>query len=138
MTLFFNCILFAITTIVVSMETAMYSILAFLVAAKITDLTIEGFENFIGIMIVSKKYNQIKEGITTKLGSGMTVFIEVHGYGNQGKTQNFEVIHTIINRIEIGKINKIIDQIDSDAFVIEYDVNHIKGGILRRYLSKNK
>ncbi|WP_271782979.1 YitT family protein [Aquimarina algiphila] len=137
-TLLFNFILFAITAIIVSKETAMYSILAFLITAKITDLTIEGFENFIGVMIVSKKYNQIKDAITNKLGSGMTVFNGVHGYGNQGKTQNFEVIHTIINRIEIGKINKIIDQIDSDAFVIEYDVNHIKGGILRRYLSKGK
>jgi len=68
----------------------------------------------------------------------MTVFNGVHGYGNQGKTENFEVIHTIINRIEIGKVNKIIDQIDPNAFVIEYDVNHIKGGILRRYLSKKK
>jgi len=137
-TLFFNLILFVITAIIVAKETAMYSILAFLVTAKITDLTIEGFENFIGVMIVSKKYDQIKEGITTKLGSGMTVFNGVHGYGNKGKTQNFEVIHTIINRIEIGKVNKIIDQIDPNAFVIEYDVNHIKGGILRKYLSKKK
>ncbi|WP_299431410.1 YitT family protein [uncultured Aquimarina sp.] len=137
-TLLFNFILFAITAIIVSKETAMYSILAFLVTAKITDLTIEGFENFIGVMIVSKKYDQVKEAITSKLGSGMTVFNGVHGYGNQGKIQNFEVIHTIINRIEIGKVNKIIDQIDPNAFVIEYDVNHIKGGILRRYLSKKK
>ncbi|MFL1897076.1 YitT family protein [Aquimarina sp. 2-A2] len=137
-TLFFNSILFIITAIIVSKETAMYSILAFLVTAKITDLTIEGFENFIGVMIVSKKYDQVKEAITTRLGSGLTVFNAVHGYGKQGKTQNFEVIHTIINRIEIGKINKIIDQIDPNAFVIEYDVNHIKGGVLRRYLSKNK
>ncbi|WP_298317540.1 YitT family protein [uncultured Aquimarina sp.] len=137
-TLVFNFILFAITAIIISKETAMYSILAFLVTAKITDLTIEGFENFIGLMIVSKKYDQIREAITTKLGSGMTVFNGVHGYGNQGKTENFEVIHTIINRIEIGKVNKIIDQIDPNAFVIEYDVNHIKGGILRRYLSKKK
>ncbi|WP_233558657.1 YitT family protein [Aquimarina sp. BL5] len=137
-TLVFNFILFAITAIIISKETAMYSILAFLVTAKITDLTIEGFENFIGLMIVSKRYDQIREAITTKLGSGMTVFNGVHGYGNQGKTENFEVIHTIINRIEIGKVNKIIDQIDPNAFVIEYDVNHIKGGILRRYLSKKK
>ncbi|WP_299315908.1 YitT family protein [uncultured Aquimarina sp.] len=137
-TLLFNFILFAITAIIISKETAMYSILAFLVTAKITDLTIEGFENFIGVMIVSKKYDRIREAITTKLGAGMTVFNGVHGYGNQGKAENFEVIHTIINRIEIGKVNKIIDQIDPNAFVIEYDVNHIKGGVLRRYLSKNK
>ncbi|GAA3521867.1 YitT family protein [Aquimarina addita] len=134
--LLFNFILFGITAIMVSKETAMYSTLAFLITAKITDLTIEGFENFIGVMIVSKHYELIKDAITTKLGSGMTVFNGAQGYGNRGKTQDLEVIHTIINRIEIGKINKIIDTIDPEAFVIEYDVNHIKGGILRRYLSK--
>jgi len=134
-----NFILFTVTAIIVSTETAMYSILAFLVAAKITDLTIEGFENFIGVMIVSKKYEQIKDAIASQLGSGMTVLNGIYGFGNGGANKNFEVLHTIINRIEIGKINKIIDQIDAHAFVIEYDVNHIRGGILRRYLSnKNK
>ncbi|GAA3597409.1 YitT family protein [Flavivirga amylovorans] len=136
--LIFNFILFAITAIIFSKETAMYSILAFLVTAKITDLTIEGFENFIGVMIVSKKYEQVKEAITSELRSGMTVFNGIYGYGNQGVNTNFEVIYTIINRIEIGKINKIIDQIDPHAFVIEYDINHIKGGVLRRYLSNKE
>ncbi|WP_378179193.1 YitT family protein [Aquimarina sp. SS2-1] len=134
--LFFNFILFAITAVIVSKETAMYSILTFLVTAKITDLTIEGFEDFIGVMIVSKKSKELKNAITEKLGAGMTVFQGVNGYGKNGTTQDFEVIQTVINRFEIRKINRIIDTIDPDAFILEYDVNRIKGGILRRYLNK--
>ncbi|MFD2563184.1 YitT family protein [Aquimarina rubra] len=134
--LLFNFILFAITAIIVSKETAMYSILTFLVTAKITDLTIEGFEDFIGVMIVSKKSKAMKSAITEKLGAGMTVFQGVNGHGSNGSTEDFEVIQTIINRFEIRKINRIIDTIDPDAFIVEYDVNRIKGGILRRYLNK--
>ncbi len=135
--LLFNFILFSMTAIIVSKETAMYSILTFLITAKITDLTIEGFEDFIGVMIVSKKSKEMKNAIKEKLGAGMTVFQGVNGYGNNGPTENFEVIQTVINRFEIRKINRIIDNIDPDAFIIEYDVNKIKGGILRRYLHKN-
>ncbi len=134
--LLFNCLLFGITAILVSKETAMYSVLAFLVTSKITDLTIEGFENFIGVMIVSKHYELIKKTIIKQLGAGMTVFKGVEGYGNNGQIHDFEVIQVVINRIEIGKINNIINQIDPSAFIIEYDVNHIKGGSLKRYLSK--
>ncbi len=134
--LLFNFILFSITAIIVSKETAMYSILTFLVTAKITDLTIEGFEDFIGVMIVSKKSTALKTAITEKLGAGMTVFQGVNGHGKNGSTKDFEVIQTVINRFEIRKINRIIDEIDPDAFIVEYDVNRIKGGILRRYLNK--
>lgn len=135
--LLFNCVLFAITAIMVSMETAMYSILAFLVTAKITDLTVEGFENFIGVMIVSEYSQQIQTSIAKELGAGMTVFTNIKGFGKNGVNNEQEVIKTIVNRIEIVKVNKIINHIDPNAFILEFDVNHVKGGVLRRYLSKH-
>ena len=51
----FNVILFSITAIVLSVETAMYSILNYLITAKVIDLMIEGFENYVGLTIISKK-----------------------------------------------------------------------------------
>lgn len=53
--MFFNVILFSITAFVVSIEIAMYSILTYIIAAKVTDTVVEGFEDFIGVTIVSKK-----------------------------------------------------------------------------------
>ena len=50
--LYFNIVLFSITALVLSVEIAMYSILTYIVTAKVIDLFIEGFEDFIGIMIV--------------------------------------------------------------------------------------
>ncbi|MCK8521312.1 YitT family protein [Aquimarina sp. D1M17] len=132
--LLFNFVLFSITAIIASKEVAMYSILTFLVTAKITDLTIEGFEDFIGVMIVSKHSQIIKKQIVDQIGAGMTIYKGVNGFGNSGKIEDFEVIHTVINRMEISKINRLINHIDPNAFVMEYDVNRIKGGILKRYL----
>jgi uncharacterized protein YebE (UPF0316 family) len=32
----------------------------------------------------------------------------------------------------------IIKVIDTDAFIVEFDVNSVKGGVLRHYIDKNK
>ncbi|NAS29534.1 DUF2179 domain-containing protein [Flavobacteriaceae bacterium R38] len=136
--LVFNVVLFSITALILSVEIAMYSILTFMVTAKVTDIMIEGFEDFIGLMVVSKKNSQIKESILKSMGTGITVYKGVHGYGNNGEIKDFDIIHTVINRIDIRKAYKVIDQIDTEAFVMEFDVNHIKGGVLRRYLNKEK
>ncbi|WP_010521538.1 YitT family protein [Aquimarina agarivorans] len=101
--LLFNCILFAITAITISMETAIYSILAFLITAKVTDLTVEGFENFIGVMIVSKYSTQIQTSIAKELGAGMTVFTNIDGFGKNGTKKEQELIQTVVNRIEVIK-----------------------------------
>ena len=33
---------------------------------------------------------------------------------------------------------KIVQEIDSEAFIIEFDVNSVKGGVLRHYINKKK
>ena len=129
--LVFNIILFTITAFVISVEVALYSILTYIIAAKVTDTVIEGFEDFIGVTIVSKKYDLIKIAILEKLGTGLTVYKGSSGFGSKGESENFDIIHSIVNRIDIKKMYRIINEIDKDAFVVEFDVNNIKGGVLR-------
>ena len=33
-------------------------------------------------------------------------------------------------------MHRIINTIDSEAFVVEFDVNQVQGGVLRRYLDR--
>ncbi|MFT4611741.1 MAG: uncharacterized membrane-anchored protein YitT (DUF2179 family) [Glaciecola sp.] len=136
--LVFNVVLFSITAFVISTEVAMYSILTYIVTAKVTDLIIEGFEDFIGVTIVSKDYEKIKIAIITELGAGMTLYKGRKGFGSTGEIEDFDIIHTIINRIDIKKMYRVIANIDEHAFIVEFDVNNIKGGVLRRYLNKKK
>jgi uncharacterized membrane-anchored protein YitT (DUF2179 family) len=136
--LMFNVILFAITAAVISVEIALYSILTFVVTAKVTDFIIKGFEDFIGVMIVSKESVEIQKSIIQNLGAGMTIYQGQKGVGSNGSIADVLIIHTIINRIDIRKMNRIIKNIDEEAFVVEYDVNNIKGGVLRHYLTQDK
>ncbi|TMM31427.1 YitT family protein [Polaribacter aestuariivivens] len=136
--LFFNIILFSITAFVISAEVALYSILTYIIASKVTDTVIEGFEDFIGVTIVSKKNDLIKIAILEELGTGLTLYKGSSGFGSQGEAENFDIIHSIINRIDIKKMYRLIHDIDKQAFIVEFDVNSVKGGVLRHYIDKKK
>lgn len=136
--MFFNIILFTVTAFVETVEIALYSILTYIIAAKVTDTVIEGFEDFIGLTIVSNKNKEIQKVILEKLGVGLTIYKGASGYGNKGKHEEFDIIHTIINRIDIKKMYKVVEDIDKNAFIVEFDVNTVKGGVLRHYIDKRK
>jgi uncharacterized membrane-anchored protein YitT (DUF2179 family) len=134
--LVFNIILFSITAITISIETAMYSTLTFLVTAKIIDLTIEGFEDYVGLMIVSEKSDLIEKELIEVVKTGTTLYRGAKGFGKRGSRNESDIIHTVINRIDIRRTYNLIDRIDQNAFIIEFDVNTIKGGIRKEYLNK--
>jgi len=134
--LWFNIILFIMTGILFSLEIAMYSVLAYLVTAKTIDLILQGFEDYMGLMIISDQSEEIKKVLVEKFGQGMTVYKGGTGYGSRGIKENLSIIHIIINRIDSKKTYRTIEAIDPQAFIIEFDVNNVKGGVLRKYLSK--
>ena len=134
--LLFNVILFSVTALLLSIEIAMYSILTFLITAKIIDLMIEGFEDYVGLMIVSSKADSIEKGLIEEVKIGITTYKGETGYGTRGVKDQNKIIHTVINRIDIRRTYNLIDKIDPKAFIIEFDVNNVKGGILNKYLTK--
>jgi len=134
--LFFNVILFGATALLLSLEIAMYSILTFIVTAKVIDLMIEGFEDYVGLMIISENTNSINEGLIRIVGTGTTLYQGAGGFGKRGTQPKNDIIHTVINRVDIRRTYNLIDAIDKKAFIIEFDVNHIKGGIYTKVLSR--
>lgn len=76
--------------------------------------------------------------VITELGAGITVYKGRIGFGSTGEIEDFDIIHTIINRIDIKKMYRVISDIDDSAFIVEFDVNNVKGGVLRRYLNRKK
>jgi uncharacterized membrane-anchored protein YitT (DUF2179 family) len=135
--LLFNIILFSVTALLISVEVSMYSILTFLITAKVIDLMIEGFEDYVGLMIVSEISNEIESKLVNEIGVGITTYKGSKGFGQRGPKVHEEIIHTVINRIDINRTYRIIEQLDKKAFIIEFDVNSVKGGIVKKYLSKD-
>ena len=134
----FNVVLFLLAGFLFSLEVAMYSVLTYIITAKTIDLILEGFEDYVGLMIVTSKSGEMQKALLKDIGQGMTIYQGTKGYGSQGEKQNLEIIHTVVNRIDTKKVYRVLKKVDKDAFVIEFDVNKVSGGVLRKYLTRRK
>ena len=68
----------------------------------------------------------------------MTIYKGRGGFGRQGATNDRLIIHTIVNRIDIRRLYRLAAEIDESAFIVEFDVHSVQGGVLRRYLTRGK
>ena len=93
--LFLNIILFSSAALILSVETALYSILAYLSASKTIDFVVQGIEEYTGITIISRHSEMIREAIIEKLGRGVTAYKGTKGFGKHGHTQDVDIIFTV-------------------------------------------
>ncbi|UOG73839.1 YitT family protein [Hymenobacter tibetensis] len=131
--LLINLLIFGVAALLLSVETALYSILAYLSAAKTIDFIIEGIEEYTGVTIVSSRSEQIREMLTEKLGRGATIYAGKRGYGSHGhQRQTIDIIFTVTTRLEVSQLKAEIDKIDSQAFVVMHSVRETKGGMVKK------
>ncbi len=128
-----NIIVFLFAAWLISVETAMYAMLTYLSASKTVDFITEGFEEYIGVTIISDFSDEIQHMIKYKMKRGFTVYTQKKGTGKKGdnKTES-EVVYTVITRLEIGKLYSELEIIDSDAFIVTQSVRNIKGGMIKK------
>ena len=131
--LLINILIFGVAAMLLSITTALYSILAYLAAAKMVDFIIEGIEEYTGVTIISPKSDIIRRMVTEKPGRGATLYTGKSGYATQGHDLNtIDIIFTVVTRLEVTRLTDEIDKIDPHAFVVMSSVRDTKGGIVKR------
>jgi len=131
--LLMNIIIFAVAAWLLSVETALYSILAYLSAAKTVDFLIEGIEEYTGVTIISARSEQIRLMVTEMLGRGATVYAGKRGYGTRGHVRDaVDIIFTVVTRLEVGQLTAEINKIDPKAFVVMHSVRDTRGGLVKK------
>jgi uncharacterized membrane-anchored protein YitT (DUF2179 family) len=130
--LFLNIIIFSVAAYLINIETALYAILTYLVASKTVDFVVHGIEEYTSVMIVSKKSDEIKKVIIEKMGRGVTILTGKSGFGKKGHQTEYDVILSVVTRLEIQRLKTEIAKIDDSAFVVENSVNDIKGGMIKK------
>ena len=129
----FNVILFSVSAIILSLETAMYSILTYVVASKTVDFIINGIEEYIGVMIVSPDSAAIRSQIRYEMGRGVTSFRSDGGFGSHGQSlPDRDILFCVVTRLEVSKLILEIEKIDPKAFVIQYPIKDTKGGMIKK------
>ena len=127
-----NILIFLAAAYLLSMETALYSMLTYLAASKTLDFVVEGIEEYTGVTIISKHSDDIRYMIINKLGRGVTIYVAKGGYRKDGVQNNYDVIFTVITRLEIRKLNIEISKIDPKAFVVMSKINDTRGGMIKK------
>ncbi|WP_420401075.1 YitT family protein [Flagellimonas sp.] len=127
-----NVIIFLAAAYLLSIESALYSMLTYLAASKTLDFVVEGIEEYTGVTIISKRSEEIRKMIVEKMGRGLTIYEAKGGYGSQGEQNEYNVIYTVITRLEIRKLHSEIDKIDNSAFVVMSSINDTRGGMVKK------
>lgn len=124
MVMFFNIFILSSAALVFGWDRAMYSLIAYFIAYKVIDITIEGLDEAKAAFIISEKAEEIADAITARLGRGVT-FID--GKGGFSKTEK-KILYSVVTRLEIAKLKSIIYDKDENAFVTINDVSDVMGG----------
>lgn len=126
--MFFNLFILSSAGLVFGWDRAMYSLVAYFIAFKVIDLTIEGLDESKEAIIISEKYEEITEVLMARLGRGVTLLQGKGGYTGESKG----VLYCVLTRLEISKLKSIITEIDEDAFVAISSVHEVMGGRFKK------
>lgn len=129
----FNILLFLVAAVVINIETAMYSMLTYIAASKTVDFIINGVEEYLGVLIISKQSESIRKEIIHKLGRGVTVLKAEGGYGSRGNlSEDNNVLFCVVTRLEVTRLLVEIESIDPQAFVVQHSIKDTKGGMIKK------
>lgn len=118
-----NAIILTSAGFVFGWDNAMYSIIAYFVAHKTIDVTIEGLNESRSVWIVSKHYRIIGRAIEQQTGHKVTHFKDSNPRNNTSRG----IILSVIARFEEQRIKRLIHQIDPKAFVVISHTHEIIG-----------
>jgi uncharacterized membrane-anchored protein YitT (DUF2179 family) len=128
--MFFNIFILSGAGLVFGWDRAMYSLIAYFIAFKVIDITVEGLDETKAAFIVTEKGDEIARSVIARLGRGVTVLEAKGGFTQEKKT----VLYSVISRLEVSKLKSIVRDIDDAAFVTVSDVSDFMGG---RHNKKN-
>lgn len=118
----FNTILYAVCGVTIkSWILPLYSIVTYYIGSRTVDFVVEGIDKSKCAMIVTTKAPEISDALAENFESSGTIINATGGYSKESK----EIIYFIVNHFQINKLKKIVQSIDSGAFISLQDVSDI-------------
>ncbi|MGG3562884.1 YitT family protein [Neobacillus rhizosphaerae] len=126
--MFINVFILGAAGFVFSWDRAMYSLLAYVIAAKAIDTVVAGLEESKSVWIISDEAEEIGNAVNARLGRGVTYLKGEGAYTGDNK----KVIFSIITRLEESKLTTIVEEIDPSAFLAIADISEVRGGRFKK------
>ena len=103
--------------------TVVYGFILIVITSTVLDLYVSGSKQSVQLFILSRKYNEIADLITSQLHRGVTV-LDGKGWYTQ---QNAEVLMVITRRSDVSVLLRMIKSVDPDAFLSVTQVTGVYG-----------
>lgn len=104
-------------------ERVIYGYIIMFITTTVCDMVINGIRASHQLLIFSEKWEEIAEQITNELQRGVTVLDGMGWYTKKSK----KVLVVVAKRTQIGQIQRMIKNIDPDAFISQSSVSAVYG-----------
>ena len=119
----FNVIILTATSLLFSLDAALYTMIYIFVASQVINIMLTGLSQRKSIFIISPKWQEISREILDKVGRGVTFIRGQGAYSGQDE----QILYTIITLRELRRIKEIIRQVDPNAFVVVHNTLEVMG-----------
>lgn len=123
--LFTNIFIFAIAGLVYkNWHSAFLSLMTYVVATKVMDTVIVGFEDTKSVMIISKIPQHLCDVLMEELGIGLTVMYGRGGYSGDAR----EILYIVVERLQLAELKEIVHREDPQAFIAIENLHEVING----------
>lgn len=118
---------------VFGLRPTLYAVVSIFVMTKVSDAFLEGFKNSKAAFIITNHHKEVAERLMRELERGVTG-LEARGM----YTQEYKcVLYCVVSRKELVRLKEIVNDVDSEAFVIVSDVWEVLGEGFMEYSSQD-
>ena len=109
-----DIIILGVSALFFGLAPALYALIAAWVMARTVNVIETGLNASLSVLIVTEQPEPIRTAILEHLDRGVTLLTGEGGYTGSTRV----VIFTVINRRQVGKLRKIVSQLDPQAFMV--------------------
>ncbi len=125
----FNSVLFGVSLFFLGLEHVLYSIFLVFISAMVMEYFLGMFNQRKMVLIVTEKPDELARAILNTINRGSTFLYGRGAYTNKRK----KIILTVVNSLQLKRLEEIIFSIDPHAFTIEENTLNVIGqGFSRR------
>jgi len=121
--LVFNALILAFAAYVFSLQDALYTLIFLFVSTQVLNVVVYGLSQRKTVYIISPRWEAIYREIMDKVQRGVTIINGRGGYTGQ----EIQMLFTVISYQELPRLKKLINDIDSQAFVVVGDTLETMG-----------
>lgn len=118
-----NVIIVLLSSFLFGVKPAMLTLISMYISSSLLDKTIAGFDYKKVVLIITDQPREIAAAIMKEVGRGATF---IHGQGAYTDKEK-ELVYCVVKITQLAKIKKIVEEIDSQAFMTVMDAAEVMG-----------